>query len=467
MLKRRGLPESLQIEFEGGLSEKHTAFAGVGLLVELGRLSGVMGTAERCLPDKKSPKGLSQGQLVESFVIFSALGGECIDDFSGLRLDRGLEGMLGYRLPAAATARQWLDQFHDESLLKDRPLQGSFIPLESTRLAALGSVQERIVHAYVAAVKPDNAVTLDVDAHLVESHKQTALHTYEGFPGYQPMIVRWAEHGLILADQFRDGNVPAAENIKELVDRAFASLPHRDGGWRVQVRSDSAGYQWAEMDHWNELGWRFAVSADMSQQLRAEIEKLPNDEWHFWSQERGGVVQEWAEVPFVPSRPSEHPNAKPYRYLAIRIRHAQGELFGDCNTVKHFAVVTNDWDTGGQELLEWHRGKAGTVEHAHLVLKDELAAGVYPSAKFGANAAWLRLQVLTFNLLELLKAVTLDKKYRNARPKRLRFAIFTQIGSLVTHARKQFVRVMTQSLEEVIKPGRLRTHTVRPSWAFS
>jgi len=30
------------------------------------------------------------------------------------------------------------------------------------------------------------------------------------------------------------------------------------------------------------------------------------------------------------------------------------------------------------------------------VLKDELAAGVYPSARFGANAAWLRLQVLTF-----------------------------------------------------------------------
>lgn len=59
--------------------------------------------------------------------------------------------------------------------------------------------------------------------------------------------------------------------------------------------------------------------------------------------------------------------------------------------MKHFAVVTNDWETDGQALLEWHRGKAGTIEHVHLVLKDELAAGVYPSAKFGANAAWLRL----------------------------------------------------------------------------
>jgi hypothetical protein len=33
-----------------------------------------------------------------------------------------------------------------------------------------------------------------------------------------------------------------------------------------------------------------------------------------------------------------------------------------------------------------------------------LAAVVYPSDEFWANAAWLRLQVVTHNLLELLKA---------------------------------------------------------------
>ena len=35
-------------------------------------------------------------------------------------------------------------------------------------------------------------------------------------------------------------------------------------------------------------------------------------------------------------------------------------------------------DHGGVALLRWHRGKAGTVEHTHRVLEDELAAGVYP-----------------------------------------------------------------------------------------
>jgi hypothetical protein len=87
-------------------------------------------------------------------------------------------------------------------------------------------------------------VTLDVDAHLVEASKQAALKTYEGFRGYQPLLVSWAETGLVLADQCRDGNVPASVGIKELVDEAYASLPAREDGqpWQVAVRSDSAAY---------------------------------------------------------------------------------------------------------------------------------------------------------------------------------------------------------------------------------
>ena len=139
------------------------------------------------------------------------------------------------------------------------------------------------------------------------------------------------------------------------------------------------------------------------------------------------TLREWAEVPFVPSRRYEHRDAEPYRYLALRIRPPQGTLFGDGAEARHFAIVTNDQDTPGGELLVWHRGKQGTIEHAHRTLKDELGAGVYPSAKHGANAAWLRLQVLTLDLLELLKAVALDADLRRARPKRLRFRVFTAL----------------------------------------
>lgn len=453
---RRPLANALDIDLRGGLTEQVTPHAGAALLLDLIRRSGTVAAAERYLPPKPSPKGLRQGELVEGFVLLSALGGECLDDFDGLRRDRGLAALLGYDLPAASTARQWLDRtFHDPKSVKDRPTQGSFIPRESDGLAGLRAVVQQTARSYVAAVQPGPEATLDVDAHLVESSKRSALPTYEGYRGYQPLLVAWAESGLVLADEFRDGNVPAASKIKELVDEAAASLPARVDGqaWQISVRSDSAGYEQANLDHWQARGWRFAVSADVSKQLRAEVLKLPVAAWQLHAEEGGGFVREWAELPYVPSRKSEQRDAQPYRYLAIRVRGAQGVLFGDGTSVKHFAVVTNDWETAGGALLTWQRGKAGTIEHVNNILKNELAAGVYPSDKFGANAAWLRLQVLTLNLLEVLKATALDGEYRRARPKRLRFAIFTQFGRVVQHARHQFVRLTTRALETLVRPG--------------
>lgn len=462
---RRPLANALDIDLRGGLTDAVTPHAGSALLIDLIRRSGVTAAAERYLPAKKSSKGLRPGEFVELVVALSALGGDCLDDFDGLRRDRGLAALLGYDLPAASTARQLLDRFHDPETVKDRPRQGSFIPAESDGLASLRAVVQHSTRAYVGAVPTEPSVTLDVDAHLVESSKRSALPTYEGFRGYQPLLVEWAETGLVLADEFRDGNVPAGHKIRDLVDEAAASLPPRQDGqeWRISVRSDSAAYEQATLDHWDQRGWRFAVSADMSPQLKKEILELPFEAWRHWKTEAKGVVREWAEAPFVPSRATEKKGAQPYRYLAIRLRTPQGVLFGDGDTVKHFAVVTNDWETNGQELLVWQRGKAGTIEHVNHILKGELAAGVYPSDKFGANAAWLRLQVLTHNLLELLKATALDPEYRQARPKRLRFAIFTQFGRVVRHAREQFVRLTNRALEALVRPGLRRLQAC--TWA--
>jgi hypothetical protein len=63
--------------------------------------------------------------------------------------------------------------------------------------------------------------TVDQDATIIESRKREALYTYEGSRGYQPMLAVWAEMDVVVADEFRDGNVAGADGS---VDRSQSGL---------------------------------------------------------------------------------------------------------------------------------------------------------------------------------------------------------------------------------------------------
>lgn len=127
----------LGVRVTGGLEGTMTAWAGISPLIMLERKCGLVELGDRVLPVKESSRGLRSGQMLECFTLMSAMGGECYEDMERLRGDAGLAAMLGYTPPAAETARQWLDKFHDESLMAGRPLQGSFLPPESKYLAGL------------------------------------------------------------------------------------------------------------------------------------------------------------------------------------------------------------------------------------------------------------------------------------------------------------------------------------------
>ena len=249
------------------------------------------------------------------------------------------------------------------------------------------------------------------------------------------MIALWAEADLIVADQFRDGNVPAHQEPLTCCQMAFAALPETVR--ERYFRGDSACYEnnlldWlSSPEREQEPGGRIgvAVSAVMSPQLAQTIAEVPEAEWTTFDTEPDGTLRQWAEVVYVPSKKSEHKHTQPLRYVGLRLLKAQGVLFADGSDRHHLAVVTNlDWDA--VRLLVWHREKAGTVEHAHDELKNGLAAGHMPSQPFAVNAAWLKLAIMSYNIASAIKGLCFSPEERTARCKKYRLLLVHVAGRM-------------------------------------
>jgi len=432
------------------LQECVTALGGIPLLVRAARSLDVAGSVQRHLRLKQRERGFDEASYVESFLVLNAVGGDCLEDFEQLREDAGLAEMLGHAVPSAEAARKFLYQFHDEERIEQAQQElaaerVSYIPEENAALRGLGQVNRDMVRELGWRCPEQKIATLDVDATIIESWKREAKLTYEGSTGYQPVLALWAEMNVVVADEFRDGNVPAHQQLLPITQRAFQALP--DTVVERYFRGDSACYEQSLLewlrDEQRAAGPQgrigFAISARMHAALHAEIVATPESHWQPYSED-SRVVKECCEVDYVPEE-SGDAYREPLRYVAIRIRKKQQALFADGSTVKYFAVVSNLWEWRAQRLLQWHREKAGSIEAVHDVIKNELAGGVMPCGRFGANAAWLRLAVLTYNLLTALKRLALPPELLSARPKRLRFLIFNTPGKLVHHARRTLLRL--------------------------
>ena len=437
------LPFEIDAEVDGALLTPH---AGVPLAIELFRASGAAKAIAEHVRIKQRDSGLSEAQMAASFLALWIAGGERCEDFRTFRQDAALAALLGHALPSPNAARDFLDRFHVEGGPIFEHGERAFVPEESAPLAGLGMAGRTMVAA-LQKKHPQSTATLDVDATQVESHKRSATTGYEGARGFQPVVVLWAEQDVIVHDEFRTGNVPAGCGNRRILERSLERLP--PGVEKILLRADSALYENGVMRFCEEKGIAYAISADMGAALRAETGRLPEAAWQLDSAE-ADAVREWAEVVYAPADGDYRKDA-PFtrRYLAVRIRKTQGALFADGTDRRHFAVVTNR-EGDGLAILRWHRQKAGTVEHAHHVMKNELAGAALPSGRFGANAAWWRLNTLAYNLLSMLKRVGLPGEFLDARPKRLRFSVFNAVGKVVKHARRTLLRLASAAHQALL-----------------
>jgi hypothetical protein len=421
--------------------------------------------------------------MVSALVLLNLAGGDCVEDLRILEGNEGfcrvlrrveLQGLTSQErsaverrwrqerhraVPSPSSAFRYLSAFHDEEQEKLRVPGKAFIPRPTEPLQGLAQVNRDLV-AFVQRRQQEEIATLDVDATLVETIKQEALRSYQGFKAYQPLNVYWAEQELLLYTEFRDGNLPAGHEKLRVFQEALAMLP--EGVERVRLRSDTAGY------HYNLLGYcekgshlrfgriEFAVGCDVTPEFKKAVAEMEESEWQpLWQEVRGQQVKtgrEWAEVCFVPNRIGHRKEGVEYRYLATREVIGQDDLPGiqrelpfptmpwNQRRYKVFGLVTNmTW--AGQDLIPWSYQRCGKSEAAHSAMKEDLAGGKLPSADFGENAAWWWIMILSLNLNAAMKRLVLKGSWVTKRLKALRFGLINLPGRLLLRARSLIIRL--------------------------
>src|SRR5258707_7815113 len=146
------------------------------------------------------------------------------------------------------------------------------------------------------------------------------------------MLAVWAEMDAVLADEFRDGNVPAQMAPLTVAKAAFAALPKTVSSY--YYRGDSACHE-RELVRWlsnerREEGPQgrigFAISVRMSEALREAILEVPEKAWQVYGEPEPGIDGECAEVAFVSNQQAERKDGQTLRYIATRLRQRQGGM---------------------------------------------------------------------------------------------------------------------------------------------
>jgi hypothetical protein len=247
-----------------------------------------------------------------------------------------------------------------------------------------------------------------------------------------------------------------------VLKEGLAKLP--EGVEKVYLRTDTQGYE-ASLLRFCAEGTQtgvgvieFAIGVDVTPQFRNAVLEVAEEDWHELpprvENKRPGPPQQWAEVCFVPNSLSTKKDGPEYRFIAIReplveqltlpgVQDRQTELpfptmIQRERTYKLFGLVTNR-KLSGEEVIRWHRERCGKSEHAHAIMKHDLAGGTLPSGKFGENAAWWAVMILAFNLNALMRRQVLRDGFVSKRMKAIRYWVINIPARVHWHARQLWV----------------------------
>lgn len=398
MIAKTVLPFKLETTFD-----TITSHAGLALLGEFAQGIGLSGLVDTHLPWPGSGAGYRPSGYVLPLVLMLNGGGQSMEDLRQIRQDTALRDLLDLeRIPSSDAVGGWL---------RRSGMSGG--------LSGLARVNREVLKR---ALKDDGleSYTLDMDATAIEAAKRSARMTYKGFRGYMPMVGHLAENGLVVADEFREGNdSPGARNL-EFLKGCCSRMPE---GKRIGAfRSDSAAYQARVLDYCEREGMAYAVGADLDVAVLAAIRALPEEDWRpFQEGHIAETVHSMEKTPLA------------FRLVVVR-RPVQGELFDGEDPRVRYTVIASNREETAEETVGWYNARGEHSENRIKELKIGLGMERMPCGQLEANAVFFRIGVLAYNLFRMFALKVLPEAWHHHQIRTVRWRLYQVAGKVARHA---------------------------------
>ena len=382
-----------------------------------------------------SDKGANAGLKVASLVAGMVAGADSIDDMALLR--HGGMGRMFARAYAPSTLGSFLRAFTFGHVRQLDAIASRFLIALAGLTRLLGGAAGGAVGGTGCGPGADGYALIDVDDTIIEVHghaKQGAGFGYSGVRGLNALlatVTTMSSAPVIVAQRLRKGAVGSPRGAKRLVGDAVRTARRLLGQDQlILTRMDSAFYGRGPIHAALAGGAAVSVTVRMDQAVKKAIAAIGPDAWTaieytdaVFDESTGRWISraEVAEVPFTAFAAQKKADHVRGRLVVRRIPDFNAEKNKSAGQDTLFDVWRFHafFTTADPDLLDTvaadktHRGHA-VIEQVHADLKNSALAHL-PSGVFTANAAWLVLAVMAFNLTraaatiaapELAKATT-------------------------------------------------------------
>lgn len=421
--------------------------AGLVPLLALADRAGLRRLADEHL-SVPTDKGANAGLKVTSLVAGMVAGADSIDDMALLR--HGGMSRVFTSAYAPSTLGSFLRAFTFGHVRQLDAVAARFL-LALARLVGLGPSPQ-------ACADTGGYAFVDVDDTIIEVHghaKQGAGFGYTRVRGLNALIATLTTSGgapLVIAQRLRKGSCGSPRGAKRLVGDAVKQARRLLGPAQgILVRMDSAYYGRDAVQAAITGGAHVSVTVRATSPVKAAIAGIDDGAWTtikypdaIFDEATGTWISkaEVAEVPFTAFASKKKADRVVGRLVVRRIPDlnaekkksaGQGTLFDVWRFHAFFTTTPKGaLDTVAADKI--HRGHA-IIEQVHADLKASALAHL-PSGKFTANAAWLVLAVIAFNLTRAAASLTAAPKIAKATTATIRRKLIHVPARVASSARR-------------------------------